>query len=88
MERIRADVDERPEVAVSLAQEGEAQFPAGRYADERSYLRMRALVHLGEIVVAREAAAKFFERHPDSSLGRSVFRLTGMRPPPVMGPRP
>jgi hypothetical protein len=88
MERVRAEVDARPEVAIALAQEGEVQFPSGRYSDERAYLRMRALVHQGEIAIARDAAREFFERHPDSSLGRLVFRLTGMRPPPVLGPRP
>ena len=88
MERVRAEVDARPEVAIALAEEGEVQFPSGRYSDERAYLRMRALVHQGEIAIARDAAREFFERHPDSSLGRLVFRLTGMRPPPVLGPRP
>jgi hypothetical protein len=87
MDHVRAEVDARPEVAVALAEDGEVRFPSGRYADERAFLRMRALVHLGEIGVARAAAAEFFERHPDSPLGRYVFRLTGMRPPPVLGPR-
>jgi hypothetical protein len=87
MERVRAEVDEHPEVAIALAEDGDARFAVGRYADERAFLRMRALVHLGEIGVARAAAADFFERHPDSPLGRSVFRLTGMRPQPVLGPR-
>jgi hypothetical protein len=47
---------------------------------------MRALVHVGQIAVARDAARQFFERHPDSPLGRLVFRLTGMRPLPPLGP--
>lgn len=87
VERERAEVDVHPEAAVALADEGEARFPSGPHADERAFLKMRALVHLGEIGVARAAAAQFFERHPESPLGRDVFRLTGMRPPPVLGPR-
>jgi hypothetical protein len=87
MERVRAEVDEHPEVAIALAEQGEGQFPGGASSDERALLRMRALVHLEQIGIARDAAREFFERHPDSPLGRDVFRLTGMRPPPVMGPR-
>jgi hypothetical protein len=86
MDRLRADVDERPAAAVALAEQGEARFPAGRYSDERAWLHMRALVHLGDIGRARTVAEAFFERHPDSPLGRSVFRLTGMRPRPPLGP--
>jgi hypothetical protein len=86
MERLRADVDERPDVAIALAEQGEELFPSGRYADERSWLHMRALVHLGDIGKARTVAEAFFERHPESPLGRSVFRLTGMRPRPRLGP--
>ena len=85
--RLREVVDADPAAAVALAEDGEARFPGGTYSDERAYHRMRALVHLGEIGVARAAAGEFFERHPESPLGRDVFRLTGMRPPPVMGPR-
>jgi hypothetical protein len=80
--RLRAEVDVRPAVAIRLADEGEALFPDGPSADERQYVRMRALVHLGEIVAAREAAERFFVRHPQSPLARHVFRLTGMRPRP------
>lgn len=87
MERVRAEVDEHPEAALALADEGEARFPGGASSDERAFLKMRALVHLDQIGIARDAAREFFERHPDSPLGRYVFRLTGMRPPPVLGPR-
>jgi hypothetical protein len=86
MDRLRADVDARPDVAIALAEQGEELFPSGRYADERSWLHMRALVHLGDIGKARTVAEAFFERHPESPLGRSVFRLTGMRPRPRLGP--
>jgi hypothetical protein len=80
MERLRALVDEQPRIALALADAADADFPAGRHADERAYLRMRALVHLGDIGQARTVAGEFFERHPESPYGRFVYRLTGMRP--------
>lgn len=86
MEVLRAEVDERPELAIALAEQGDALFPSGRQGDERAYLHMRALVHLGDIGKARTVAGEFFERYPESPLGRTVFRLTGMRPRPRLGP--
>jgi hypothetical protein len=80
MERLRATVDAEPTLALAIADEGDAAFPSGPLADERSYLKMRALVHLGDIGKARTVAGEFFERHPESPYGRSVYRLTGMRP--------
>ncbi|HET8538656.1 MAG TPA: tetratricopeptide repeat protein [Anaeromyxobacter sp.] len=86
MDRLRADVDANPAAAVALAEEGERRWDAGRYGDERAFLRMRALVHLGDIANARDAARRFYERYPGSPHGRLVFRLTGMRPMPPIGP--
>lgn len=86
MVRLRAVVDASPEAAVALAEEGDRRFPSGPYGDERAFLRMRALVHLDRIGIARDAARQFYERHPDSPLAHSVFRLTGMRPLPPLGP--
>ena len=80
MERLRAAVDGEPTLALAIADQGDAAFPSGALADERSYLKMRALVHLGDIGKARTVAGEFFERHPESPYGRSVYRLTGMRP--------
>ena len=86
MARLRAEVDVDPRAAIALADDGERRFPASHYGDERAFLRMRGLVHLGDIGVARDAARVFYERYPDSPLGRYVFRLTGMRPMPPLGP--
>ena len=80
MERLRAAVDGEPTLALAIADQGDAAFPSGALADERSYLKMRALVHLGDIGKARTVAGEFFERHPESPYGRFVYRLTGMRP--------
>ena len=89
--RLRDEVDRNPAQALELAAEGERRHPGGRSADERELLRMRALVHLGEISAAREAAARFFERYPNSPFGPQVSRLTGRRPrprpPPTSGKR-
>jgi hypothetical protein len=86
MERLREVVDVQPQEALRIADEGDAAFPGGAHAAERSYLRMRALVHLGDIGQARAVADDFFERHPGDPLARAVFRLTGMRPRPHLGP--
>jgi len=78
--QLRATVDEQPQVALTIADQVDAAFPSGRYADERAWLRMRALVHLGDIGKARTIAGEFFERHPQSPYGPQVWRLTGMSP--------
>lgn len=78
--RVRALVDERPEEALALVAEADKVFPAGRLADERSFLTMRALVHLDRIGAAREAAADFHRRFPNSPWAEQVVRLTGYRP--------
>jgi hypothetical protein len=79
-ERLRATVDEQPQAALAVADQADAAFPTGRHADERAFLRMRALVHLGEIGKARTLAGEFLEHHPESPYARSVWRLTGMSP--------
>jgi hypothetical protein len=85
MQRLRAEVDADPQAALALADDGDRRFATTQYSDERAFLRIRALVHLGDIGIARDVARQFYERHPDSPLARSVFRLTGMRPAPVLG---
>jgi hypothetical protein len=83
MDRLRADVDDDPAAAVALANELEREHPDGRWAEERSYAKMRALVHLGDIAAARDEAEAFFARHPRSALGPDVHHLTGVRPRPI-----
>lgn len=85
--RLRVEADAHPALGVQLADEGERRFPGGPHAPERAYLKMRALVHLGDIGAARDAAAEFFKRHPRDPLGQYVWRLTGMRPKPSPFPR-
>lgn len=80
MERLRAIVDSDPVAALALAREDERRAPEGRFADERSFLAMKALVHLGKIAAARDEATGFFEKHPESAWGERVERLTGVHP--------
>lgn len=80
--RLRAVVDADPGAALGLADEGERRFGDGPLADERSFLKMRALVHLGRIGDARSEAEAFFERFPESPLGERAYRLTGVHPRP------
>jgi hypothetical protein len=82
--RIGALVDADPEAAVRAVDEGARRFPGGAQADERSYLKMRALVNLGRIGAARDEADTFFVRYPESAWGERAYRLTGVhpRPPP------
>jgi hypothetical protein len=87
--RVRALVDADPAAAVSEVDEGARRFPDGARADERSFLKMRALVNLGRIAAARDEAEAFFARHPGSAWGERAYRLTGVhpRPPPFGGGR-
>jgi hypothetical protein len=79
-EELRALVDEHPQAALALADRADQTFPSGRLADERDWLRVRAIVNLGDIGKARTVAGEFFERHPQSPYGVQVWRLTGMSP--------
>jgi len=87
MVRLRQQTDPHPGAALALARLGEARFPSSRFADERAWLKMRALVHLGQIAPARDEAQLFFERFPHSPYGERVYRLTGVHPRPRPGPR-
>jgi len=81
MERLRSIVDADPRAALELSREVEREFPSGQMADERSFLTMRALVHLGRIAAARDEATAFFQHeHPEGSWAERVERLTGVHP--------
>jgi len=87
MAQLRSAVDAQPAQALELARRAQARFPRGARADERSLLKMRALVHLGQIAAARDEAVLFFRLFPQSPLGADVQRLTGAHPRPRPGPR-
>jgi len=63
-----------PEV-LALASEHERTFPAGRLAEEREVLRVRALVGLGRTEQARRAAARFHRQFPRSVLLHKVDEM-------------
>jgi hypothetical protein len=88
MARLRRTVDPRPRLALELARQAERRFPDSAHGDERSLLKMRALVHLGQIAAARDEAMSFHQRFPRSPLAAEVQRLTGAHPRPRPGPRP
>lgn len=87
MTRLRQVVDRQPRRALALVREAERRFPRSRLGDERALLRMRALVHLGQIAPARDEAVLFFKRFPGSPLAPRVQQLTGTHPRPRPGPR-
>lgn len=87
MARLRRIVDARPGEALDLLRRSESRFPSSPLADERAWIGMRALVHLGQIAAARDRATRFFRRFPASPFGERVYRLTGVHPRPRPGPR-
>jgi hypothetical protein len=82
LSRLRETADSQPAAALEWVRESERRFPSGRHADERSYLKMRALVHLTDIAAARDEATALFERAPDSPFAEQAYRLTGVHPRP------
>jgi len=87
MTRARLIVDTRPGEALALLRRAGSRYPRSRVADERVWLEMKALVHLGRIAAARDHATDFFRRFPGSRYGPRVHRLTGVHPRPRPGPR-
>ncbi len=60
---------------LALASEHERTFPAGRLAEEREVLRVRALVGLGRTDQARRAAARFRRQFPRSVLLHKIDEM-------------
>jgi hypothetical protein len=54
-------------------------YPRGHLAEEREALRIHALVRSGRAAEAREAAARFHARFPNSLLGAGIDAATGGR---------
>jgi hypothetical protein len=86
LDEARGLVQSQPERALRLLSEGVAADPDS--ADERSFLKMRAWVNLDQIAAARDEAAAFFQRFPQSPYAPRVTELTGVHPRPPVGPRP
>jgi hypothetical protein len=67
----------RKDYAFVLASVAEHQrrFPAGRLAEEREALRVKALLGLGRDAEAKHAGTAFQKRFPDSALGPRVEEM-------------
>jgi hypothetical protein len=65
---------------LALASEHQRSFPAGRLAEERDVLRVRALVGLGRTEQARRAAARFRRQFPRSVLLHKVDEMVPSLP--------
>jgi hypothetical protein len=87
LQQTRTAVDADPTTELLRLEEDARRFPDSPHADERSYLRMRALVNLQQIAAARAEAETFFERFPRSPWAPRAFELTGVHPRPPLGPR-
>lgn len=61
-----------PARALSLAREGERDFPHGVFGEERRHILILALIRLGRLDEARRLAAPYLEQHPDSPFARRV----------------
>jgi hypothetical protein len=71
----RADARGDFSEVLALASEHERTFPAGRLAEEREVLRVRALVGLGQTAQARKVAARFRRQFPRSVLLHKVDEM-------------
>jgi len=65
---------------LALADEHERTYPAGRLAEEREVLRVKALVALGRLEQARRAGAKFHRRFPRSVLLKKIDQMLASAP--------
>ena len=63
-------------VLASVA-EHQRRFPAGRLAEEREALRVKALLGLGRDAEAQRAGTAFREHFPDSALGGRMDEMLG-----------
>lgn len=86
MARLRQEEKGAPGAALAAADEADATFGESAYAEERRALAIQALVDLGRMGEARSRAYQFMERYPSGPFAAHVQVLTGIHPPPSMGP--
>ncbi|MGK3981603.1 hypothetical protein WME99_01100 [Sorangium sp. So ce136] len=80
IDRARAAATQNPEAALSAVGEHQREFPAGRLAEEREYVAIRALMRLGRVDEARARADAFLARYPSTSYADRVHRAVGAAP--------
>jgi hypothetical protein len=76
-----------PSRTLALLTEGDNRFPRGALADERQLLRLRAMVNLNQIAEARVEATNYLDLNPRSPIGRKIYQLLGIHPPPELPSR-
>ncbi|WP_437758624.1 tetratricopeptide repeat protein [Sorangium sp. So ce1389] len=80
IDRARAAATQNPDAALSAVAEHQREFPAGRLAEEREYVAIRALMRLGRVDEARARADAFLARYPSTSYADRVHRTVGAAP--------
>ncbi|XXT22848.1 hypothetical protein WME94_14980 [Sorangium sp. So ce429] len=80
IDRARAAATQNPEAALTAVGEHQREFPAGRLAEEREYVAIRALMRLGRVDEARARAGAFLARYPSTSYADRVHRAVGVAP--------
>lgn len=75
LEQVKAWLATDPAAAYRLAQQSAREFPNGVLREEREGLSVLALWRLGKHVRAREKAAQFLERYPQSPLRARIEGL-------------
>ncbi|WP_437290216.1 hypothetical protein [Sorangium sp. So ce406] len=80
IDRARAAAAQDPDAALAAVSEHQREFPAGRLAEEREYVAIRALMRLGRVDEARARAASFLARYPSTSYADRVNRAVSAAP--------
>ncbi|WP_437959557.1 hypothetical protein WME76_07795 [Sorangium sp. So ce119] len=80
IDRARAAAAQDPDAALAAVSEHQREFPAGRLAEEREYVAIRALMRLGRVDEARARAGSFLARYPSTSYADRVNRAVNAAP--------
>ncbi|WP_438028679.1 hypothetical protein [Sorangium sp. So ce233] len=80
IDRARAAAAQDPDAALAAVSEHQREFPAGRLAEEREYVAIRALMRLGRVDEARARAGSFLARYPSTSYADRVNRAVSAAP--------
>lgn len=80
MRLIRQTVASDPRRALDLITAADHAHPDSPLAEERASLRVDALVNIGQIGQARDAAEAYYDRYPHGSFAAHLEQLTGAHP--------
>jgi hypothetical protein len=76
--RLREVAKSDPATALALADQGQVQFRAGFFSQEREAIAIGALDQLGRREEAKRRAVAFLSRYADSPLAGKVRRIAGL----------